>query len=174
MWARSHPACNHVGKQRTNRGQVQVVRPARSPGEFSFRRPSGQRAHLQRARWKLPAHHDCHLLAPVDAREGAANASRIRTQGVDEMGLTATVDIDQEKYGKLLAKTLPKIIETDEEFDRMAALLEELTIPERELTPEEDALASLPKKLVVDYDDQYYAIPDAKPHEMVRFLMEQR
>src|SRR6266481_1794356 len=90
------------------------------------------------------------------------------------MGLTATVDIDQEKYGKLLAKTLPKIIETDEEFDRIAALLEELTIPERELTPEEDALASLTEKLVVDYDDRYYAIPEAKPHEMVKFLMEQR
>jgi len=90
------------------------------------------------------------------------------------MGITATVDIDQVKYGKLLAETLPKIIETDEEFDRMAALLEELTIPERELTPEEDALASLIEKLVVDYDDRYYAIPDAKPHKMVQFLMEQR
>jgi len=90
------------------------------------------------------------------------------------MGITATVDIDQVKYGKLLAETLPKIIETDEEFDRMATLLEELTIPERELTPEEDALASLIEKLVVDYDDRYYAIPDAKPHKMVQFLMEQR
>src|SRR5258708_3029321 len=90
------------------------------------------------------------------------------------MGITATVDIDQKKYGKLLAKTLPKIIETDEEFNRMAALLEELTIPERELTPEEDVLASLIEKLVVDYDYQYCAIPDAKPHEMVKFLMEQR
>ena len=39
------------------------------------------------------------------------------------MGMTATVDIDQKRYGKLLAKTLPKIIETDEEFDRMVALL---------------------------------------------------
>jgi HTH-type transcriptional regulator/antitoxin HigA len=90
------------------------------------------------------------------------------------MGITATVSINREKYGKLLAKTLPKIIETDEEFDRMAALLEELTIPERELTPEEDALASLVEKLVVDYDDRYYAIPDAKPHEMAKYLMEQR
>jgi len=90
------------------------------------------------------------------------------------MGLTATVNIDQERYGKLLAKALPKIIETDEEFDRMAALLEELTIPEREMTPEEDALANLIEKLVMDYDDRYYAIPDAKPHKMVQFLMEQR
>ena len=90
------------------------------------------------------------------------------------MGMTATAGIDHEKYGNLLAKALPKIIETDEEFDRMAALLEELTIPERELTPEEDALANLIEKLVVDYDDRYYQIPDAKPHEMVKFLMEQR
>ena len=90
------------------------------------------------------------------------------------MGLTATVDIDQKKYGKLLAKTLPKIIETDEEFERMAALLEELTIPERDLTPEEDAVANLIEKLVLDYDDRFYAIPEAKPNEMVRYLMEQR
>ena len=90
------------------------------------------------------------------------------------MGMTATVDIDQKKYGKLLAKTLPKIIETDEEFDRMAALLEELTIPERELTPEEDALASLIEKLVIAYDDEHYPLPDVPPHRMVRFLMEQR
>ncbi len=74
------------------------------------------------------------------------------------MGMTAIVD--QKKYGKLLAKTLPKVIETDEEFDRMAALLEELTIPERELTREEDALASLLEKLVVDYDDEHYPLPD--------------
>jgi HTH-type transcriptional regulator / antitoxin HigA len=90
------------------------------------------------------------------------------------MGITATADIDQKTYGKLLAKALPKVIETDEEFDRMAALLEELTIPERELTPEEDALANLIETLIVDYDDRYYTIPDAKPHEMVKHLMEQR
>jgi hypothetical protein len=49
------------------------------------------------------------------------------------MGIAATVDIDQKKYCKLLAKTLPSSIETDEEFEWMAALLEELTIPERAL-----------------------------------------
>jgi HTH-type transcriptional regulator/antitoxin HigA len=69
---------------------------------------------------------------------------------------------------------LPKVIESDEEFDRMAELLEELTIPERELSPEEDALASLLEKLVVAYDDEHYPLPDVEPHRMVRFLMEQR
>jgi HTH-type transcriptional regulator/antitoxin HigA len=66
------------------------------------------------------------------------------------------------------------VIESDEEFDRMAELLEELTIPERELTREEDELASLLEKLVVDYDDKHYPLPDVDPHRMVRFLMEQR
>lgn len=90
------------------------------------------------------------------------------------MGLTISTELDQAKYGRLLAKIRPKIIETDEEFDRMAALLEQLTIPQRELSPEEDALANLLEKLVVDYDDLHYAIPDAPPHEMVKFLMDQK
>jgi len=82
--------------------------------------------------------------------------------------------IDERKYGKLLAKTLPKVIETDEEFDHMAARLEELYIPERDLTAEEEALASLLEKLIEDYDAQYHAIPEAKPNEMLQYLMEQR
>jgi len=89
------------------------------------------------------------------------------------MGLM-TRAIDEKKYAKLLTKALPKVIETDEEFDRMGALLEKLEIPERELTPEEDALASLMEKLIADYDDRHYAIPAGPPHEIVRFLMEQR
>ena len=88
------------------------------------------------------------------------------------MGLTTTV-MDDKKYAKLLSKALPKVIETDEEFDRIVALLEELEIPERKLSPEEEALARLLEKLVADYDE-YYAIPDGKPDEIVRFLMEQR
>ena len=55
----------------------------------------------------------------------------------------------------------------------MAALREELTIPDRELSPEEDALASLIEKLVVDYEDEH-STPDVPAHWMVQFLMEQR
>jgi antitoxin component HigA of HigAB toxin-antitoxin module len=63
-----------------------------------------------------------------------------------------------------------KVIETDEEFDHMAARLEELYIPERELTAEEEALASLLEKLIEAYDAEYHAIPEAKPNEMVQYL----
>lgn len=89
------------------------------------------------------------------------------------MGLTIT-GIDEKKYSRLLSKALPKVIENEEEFDRMVALLEQLEIPERDLPPEEQALASLLEKLIADYDDRHYPIPEGNPHEIVRFLMEQR
>ena len=89
------------------------------------------------------------------------------------MGLTAISGIDEKKYGKLLAKTLPRVIVNDEELDRMVALLEALSIPERQLSAEEDALATLLERLIADYDDQF-SFPDQPPHEMVKYLMEQR
>ena len=89
------------------------------------------------------------------------------------MGLTTVAGIDEKKYGKLLAKTLPKVIANDEELERMVALLEALSIPERPLSAEEDALATLLERLIADYDDQF-SLPDQPPHEMVKYLMEQR
>jgi len=89
------------------------------------------------------------------------------------MGVMTRV-IGQKKYARLLSKALPKAIETDDEFNRLAALLEELEIPERELSPEREALAGLIEKLISDYDDVHYSIPEGKPHEIVRFLMQQR
>ena len=60
--------------------------------------------------------------------------------------------IDEKKYGRLLAKCLPRVIETDEEQDRLAEILLQLTIPARELSPEEAKLAELLGRLVEDYE----------------------
>lgn len=38
----------------------------------------------------------------------------------------AVTEISPIKYGKVLAKALPKVIETREEFDRHVAIMEEL------------------------------------------------
>jgi HTH-type transcriptional regulator/antitoxin HigA len=77
------------------------------------------------------------------------------------------------RYGKLCSETLPKVIENDEEFDRMVDHLERLTFkPDASL--EEKALAGLLEKLIVGYDDEHYPIPDVPPHRMLRFLMERR
>ena len=86
------------------------------------------------------------------------------------MGLTA---INPAKYGKLLSKTLPKVIESDEEFDRMVEMLEELDF-KKDTTAEEEALAELLAKLIEAYDDEHYPIPPSPPHLMVQFLMGQR
>jgi HTH-type transcriptional regulator / antitoxin HigA len=89
------------------------------------------------------------------------------------MGLTTVLGINERKYGKLLAETLPRVIANDEEFDRMVAQLEALSIPERQLSAEEDALATLLERLIADYDDKF-SLPEQPPHEMVKYLMDQR
>ncbi len=90
------------------------------------------------------------------------------------MGVTVKAGVDERKYGRLLAKTLPKVIETGAEFERMVALLESLSVPERDLSPEEEALAALLEKLISDYDSRQPEIPEVEPRETVKFLMEQR
>lgn len=81
--------------------------------------------------------------------------------------------LDAARYGKLCAETLPKVIESDEEFDRMVEHLERLTFKQAAL-PEEKALSELLMKLIQDYDDANFPLPDVAPHKMVQFLMEQR
>jgi HTH-type transcriptional regulator/antitoxin HigA len=80
------------------------------------------------------------------------------------------------KYGKLLAKAQPKIIETRNEFERYVAMMEQL---ERRaeagdrLSPEQETLLALLEQLVKTYDEQI-ELPDVPPHKMIAFLMEQR
>src|ERR1700683_4549513 len=81
--------------------------------------------------------------------------------------------LDAARYGKLCAETLPKVIESDEEFDRMVEHLERLTF-KHGASAEENALAELLQRLIQDYDDEHYPIPNAPPHKMVQFPMEQR
>jgi HTH-type transcriptional regulator / antitoxin HigA len=87
------------------------------------------------------------------------------------MGITA---IDERKYGELLARTLPRVVENDSEFDRLVAALEELDFAKRELSPEEIELQKLLGRLVQEYDDRNYNLPASSPREVLVFLMEDR
>jgi HTH-type transcriptional regulator / antitoxin HigA len=80
--------------------------------------------------------------------------------------------IDEKKYARLLSKALPRVISTEAENARMLAIVDKLISKQR--TPEEDALFLLACQLIEDFEDKAYPIPDAPPHTMVRFLMEQR
>ena len=77
------------------------------------------------------------------------------------------------KYADLLKKALPKVIETREELDRFATILEDLDRLDRALTPEEKQLDALLQGLIRDYDDRIQ-LPVLAPHKLLAFLMEQR
>lgn len=82
--------------------------------------------------------------------------------------------IDEKKYGRLLAKYLPRVIETDEEQDHLAEILLQLTIPARELSPEEAKLAKLLGRLVEDYEIQTRLgeVKRFTPRETLQHLVE--
>jgi len=86
---------------------------------------------------------------------------------------TMLTTINPAKYGRLCADVIPKVIESDEEFDRLVEKME-LLDRKKNSTPEEEALSRLLTKLIQDYDDKYYPVPDGKPHEIIQHLMEQR
>ena len=84
-----------------------------------------------------------------------------------------TLTISPKKYGGLLAKTLPKVIETERELEHFAEVLESLDRHTRELTPEEKILEALLSKLIEDYDERV-ELPPLPPHRTIAFLMKQR
>jgi HTH-type transcriptional regulator / antitoxin HigA len=80
------------------------------------------------------------------------------------------------KYGKLLARTLPKRIETDAEFDRFIEEMENLSrkISRNTATAEDRALHSLLSLLAQEYDNRVHSLPSANPIDILQYLMEQR
>lgn len=87
----------------------------------------------------------------------------------------ALAEISPVKYGKLLAKVLPKVIETKAEFLRCVETMEQLDRRSESglATPEEEALLNLLERLIKDYDDQI-ELPELPPHKMIAYLMEWR
>ncbi len=81
--------------------------------------------------------------------------------------------VSAEKYGKLLVRVLPKMIETREELKHFSAMLEELDRLPRALRPEERQLEALLAGLIQGYDDKI-KLPELPAHKMIGFLMEQR
>ena len=89
--------------------------------------------------------------------------------------MRAAATINPQKYGRLLATTLPVAIETEEENERMLAKVSQLmTKGEENLSPEERRLLKLMAILVEDFEERAYPTPEPTPREMLRFLMEQR
>jgi HTH-type transcriptional regulator / antitoxin HigA len=82
--------------------------------------------------------------------------------------------INPQKYGKLLARVRPTVIRTEEENSRMLVLVEQLMTKGDNLTPEEGELLRLLGKLIADFEEEFYHLEDAAPHEVLRELMDAR
>ena len=75
-------------------------------------------------------------------------------------------------YGKLLAKALPKVIQSEKENGRYMKTL--LALEQKDtLTPEEKDLADLLTLLIEDFEEKQYQLPQASPVEAITFLMDQ-
>lgn len=80
--------------------------------------------------------------------------------------------INPRKYAGLLAKTLPTVIKTEEENERMLAKIEKLMDKGERMAPEELALLELMSQLVEAFEEEAYPIEDAPPHQVLQHLME--
>lgn len=87
--------------------------------------------------------------------------------------MSAALTVDPKKYARLANRILLKAIETEEEYDRMAAAVEQLVKKgEERLSPEESALLETMAILIQAYDDLHNPLPPLPPKEMLAYLME--
>ena len=86
---------------------------------------------------------------------------------------TTTVEFDQKTYGQLLQRTLPQVIRTEEEYNRLSEEL--LRLDEREASSrEEQELAELLTVLIEKCEEHRYPIRKASPRQTLQHLMEAR
>jgi HTH-type transcriptional regulator / antitoxin HigA len=90
-----------------------------------------------------------------------------------------TSTISRESYIALLNQDrfVPKIIETNEEYEHFLAIVERLMSRKITRTPEESILFKLLVKLIVDYEEETYSLKEwsqTAPHEFLQHLMEAR
>jgi len=87
--------------------------------------------------------------------------------------MSAATNFNPTVYARLLAKFLPKPIQSERELQAATARL--LELDERDdLSPEEEALAEVLTVLIEDFEDKHYPLPDVPPHEALQALMEDR
>ncbi len=84
-----------------------------------------------------------------------------------------TIELNEEAYRQLLGRTLPHVIRTEEEYERLTNEL--VRLDEREnLSPEEKELAELLTVLIDEYEERRYPIRKASPQQTLQHLTEAR
>ncbi|MEH1925975.1 helix-turn-helix domain-containing protein [Nostoc sp.] len=82
-----------------------------------------------------------------------------------------TFTFDKTAYSNLLAEVAPKVIETEEEYERLLVVAERLTFAKNR-TQEERVLHKLLVKLIEVYEAQNYPMDLSAPYEILQHIME--
>lgn len=82
-----------------------------------------------------------------------------------------TLTFDQNTYRHLLAEVAPVAIETEQEYERVLKLVEQLTFKNNR-TKEEQALHKLLVILIEAYETENYPMSESAPHEILQHIME--
>ena len=88
-----------------------------------------------------------------------------------------TANVNEKKYGLLLMQTLPSVISSNAELERLTAEIDRLMtkgIKEDNLSPEEGSLLELLAVLVENYEDEHYPMPEIAPNEVLKFYMKEK
>lgn len=87
---------------------------------------------------------------------------------------TALKNLNQTRYRKLLSQVMPVAIETEEENERLLAVVQKLMDKGEDISAEEDALLRLLATLIQDFEERYYKPREATPLEVLHHLMDSR
>ncbi|MBD2774847.1 helix-turn-helix domain-containing protein [Iningainema tapete] len=82
-----------------------------------------------------------------------------------------TLTFDQNAYRNLLTEVVPIAIDTEEEYERILKVVEQLTF-KKNRTIEEQALYKLLVILIEAYETQNYPMDRSAPHEILQHIME--
>ena len=77
------------------------------------------------------------------------------------------------EYTALLTRIVPKVIRNETENEAYTEILYDLDRRSRSLSPAEKELAELLTLLIEDFEEKRYALPRAKPLDVLHFLMDQ-
>jgi HTH-type transcriptional regulator / antitoxin HigA len=81
--------------------------------------------------------------------------------------------INNQKYGKFLAKTLPRKIENESENEHYLRIIEQMIDKGSDkFSPEEHLLFDLFVTLVSDFESRNYTMPDISSNERIKYLLE--
>ena len=87
--------------------------------------------------------------------------------------MTADAAINRQRYGRLLARTLPGVITSEAENERLLAEVDRLMRKTR-LSAEEEKLLDLLVTLIEDFESKHYQLNAASPRGILLELMQTR